>query len=170
MEGVAAAMVDVVDPAGLVRSRAIEGLDGQLRLTLNGAENQRTLAGRFIAETLGSSVQHIAFATDDIVATARAMASLGFAALPVSANYYGDLATRLDLPEDRIAELRVLNLFYDRVEGGEFFQFYSGLVGRGMFFEVVERRGAYRGYGAANAPFRVAALRRQLPPAGLPRL
>ncbi len=166
----AAAMVDVVDPAGLVRSRAIEGLDGQLRLTLNGAENQRTLAGRFIAETLGSSVQHIAFATDDIVATARAMAALGFAALPVSANYYGDLAVRLDLPEERIAELQSMNLFYDRDDSGEFFQFYSGLVGRGMFFEVVERRGAYGGYGAANAPFRVAALRRQLAPAGLPRL
>ncbi len=168
-EARAAAMVDVVDPAGLVRSGAIEGLDGRLRLTLNGAENQRTLAGRFIAETLGSSVQHIAFATDDIVATARAMISRGFAALPVSANYYGDLATRHDLSEERISELKALNLFYDRDEGGEFFQFYSGLIGRGMFFEIVERRGTYGGYGAANAPFRVAALRRQLPPDGMPR-
>jgi len=166
----ASPMVDVVDPAGLVRSRAIEGIDGQFRLTLNGAENQRTLAGRFIAETLGSNVQHIAFATDNIVATARTMAAAGFAPLPISANYYGDLAARLDLPEEQMAELRDLNLFYDRDEGGEFFQFYSGLIGRGMFFEIVERRGSYGGYGAANAPFRVAALRRQLPPAGLPSL
>ncbi len=36
-------MVDIVDPAGLVRSQVIEGLDKRLRLTLNGAEGRRTL-------------------------------------------------------------------------------------------------------------------------------
>ena len=48
-----APMVDVVDPAGLVRSQAVEGIDGDLRLTLNGAENRKTLAGRFLAESFG---------------------------------------------------------------------------------------------------------------------
>jgi 4-hydroxyphenylpyruvate dioxygenase len=67
-------MVDVVDPAGLVRSRAIQNDDGSLRITLNGAESQDTLAGRFISETFGSSVQHIAFASVDIFATADRLA------------------------------------------------------------------------------------------------
>ena len=59
-------MVDVIDPGGVVRSQVIES-DGQaLRLTLNGAENDKTLAGRFLAESFGSSVQHLAFATNDI--------------------------------------------------------------------------------------------------------
>ena len=44
-------------------------------LTLNGAENRRTLAGHFIAETFGSGVQHLAFATDDIFATATRLQS-----------------------------------------------------------------------------------------------
>jgi 4-hydroxyphenylpyruvate dioxygenase len=52
-----APMVDVVDPAGLVRSQAIEGEGGALRLTLYGAENRKTLAGHFIAESFGSSVR-----------------------------------------------------------------------------------------------------------------
>ena len=47
----------------------------RFRLTLNGAENRRTLAGHFIAESFGSSVQHLAFATDDIFATAAALTS-----------------------------------------------------------------------------------------------
>jgi 4-hydroxyphenylpyruvate dioxygenase len=29
-----------------------------------------------------------------------------------------------------------------------------------MFFEVLERRGGYEGYGAANSPVRMAAQRR----------
>ena len=54
-------MVDVIDPAGVVRSQVVESDDGGLRLTLNGAENRRTLAGHFIAESFGSGVQHLAF-------------------------------------------------------------------------------------------------------------
>ena len=59
-------MVDVVDPAGLVRSQAIENEAGTLRITLNGAENRRTLAGHFIAERFGSAVQHRLHAAGDL--------------------------------------------------------------------------------------------------------
>src|SRR3546814_10258445 len=69
-------MVDVVDPAGLVRSQVVESEDGNLRLTLNGAENRKTLAGHFITESFGSSVQHLAFASGDIFGTAAALKRL----------------------------------------------------------------------------------------------
>ncbi len=69
-------MVDIIDPAGVVRSQVVETDDGRLRITLNGAENRNTLAGRFIAETFGSGIQHIAFETDDIFATAEALAKM----------------------------------------------------------------------------------------------
>ena len=71
-------MVDVVDPAGIVRSQVIEGLDKRFRLTLNGAQSRRTLAGHFVAETFGSGVQHLALATDDIFATAEKLQATGF--------------------------------------------------------------------------------------------
>jgi 4-hydroxyphenylpyruvate dioxygenase len=38
-----------------------------------------------------------------------------------------------------------------------------------MFFDIVERRKGYRGYGAANAPFRTAALRRAMGRTDMPR-
>jgi 4-hydroxyphenylpyruvate dioxygenase len=41
----------------------------------------------------------------------------------------------------------------------ELFHVYTTLIGPGLFFEVVERRGGYDGYGAANSPVRVAAQR-----------
>jgi 4-hydroxyphenylpyruvate dioxygenase len=162
-------MVDVVDPAGLVRSQIIESPDGAMRLTLNGAENHRTLAGRFITETFGSSVQHIALASADIFATARALRANGLQPLQISQNYYDDLAARLGLEDDFIASLQASNLLYDRDAGGEFFQLYTANFGDGFFFEIVERRGAYAGYGAVNAPFRIAAQQRNLRPATMPR-
>lgn len=162
-------MVDVIDPAGVVRSQAIESPDAALRLTLNGAENKRTLAGRFVSESFGSSVQHIAFHTGDILATAEALASNGFKALEIPANYYGDVEARFGLDPDLVATLRAHNILYDRDDQGEFFQLYSRLYGDGFFFEVVERRGGYRGYGAANAPFRIAAQQRLARPKGMPK-
>jgi 4-hydroxyphenylpyruvate dioxygenase len=163
-------MVDVVDPSGLVRSQVIESDDGALRLTLNGAENRKTLAGHFIAASFGSSVQHLAFACDDIFATAGKLAELGLRPLEISPNYYDDLEARFGLDPELSDRLRMANILYDRDAEGEFFQLYSRNFGEGFFFEIVERRGGYRGYGAANAPFRIAAQKRSLRPTGLPRM
>ncbi|WP_159592490.1 bifunctional sugar phosphate isomerase/epimerase/4-hydroxyphenylpyruvate dioxygenase family protein [Chelativorans xinjiangense] len=162
-------MVDVVDPGGLVRSQVIESENGTLRLTLNGAESRRTLAGHFIAESFGSSVQHLAFASRDIFASAAAMRKLGFRPLEISPNYYDDLEARFGIDAALSQRLRSHNILYDRDEGGEYFQLYSTNYGEGFFFEIVERRGEYRGYGAANAPFRIAAQKRQLRPSGMPK-
>jgi 4-hydroxyphenylpyruvate dioxygenase len=153
-------MVDVVDPAGIVRSQVVEGLDKRFRLTLNGAESRRTLAGRFIAGTLGPGVQHIAFATDDIFETARCLAARGFTALAISPNYFDDVEARFGLDPALSDRLRATNMLYDRDEGGEFFQLYAPTFGEGFIFEIVQRRGNYAGYGAANAPFRLAAQKR----------
>ena len=162
-------MVDVVDPSGLVRSQVIENASGSLRLTLNGAESHRTLAGRFIAETFGSSVQHLAFASDDIFATAAALRANGMKSLEISRNYYADLEARLGLPSEQVVRLQAANILYDRDAGGEFFQLYSTNVGEGFFFEIVQRTQGYAGYGAVNAPFRIAAQKRELPPLAIPQ-
>jgi len=161
--------VDVLDPGGLVRSRAIQNDDGTLRITLNGAETHRTFAGRFIADTFGSSVQHIAFACNDIFATAAALAENGFQTLPISGNYYNDLATQFDLPAAQIKKLQQANILYDQDENGAYLQLYSRPDSTGFFFEIVERRTGYDGYGARNAPYRIAAQKRLARPAGMPR-
>ncbi|MDF2799008.1 MAG: sugar phosphate isomerase/epimerase and 4-hydroxyphenylpyruvate protein, partial [Devosia sp.] len=137
-------MVDVVDPSGLVRSQVIENDSGSLRLTLNGAESHRTLAGRFIAETFGSSIQHLAFATHDIFAAADALRANGMATLEISPNYYDDLRARLGIEQAMLDRLRASNILYDRDADGEFFQLYSRNIGEGFFFEIVQRRGSYR--------------------------
>jgi 4-hydroxyphenylpyruvate dioxygenase len=161
-------MVDIIDPAGVVRSQVVENAEGTLRMTLNGAENRRTLAGHFIAEQFGSGVQHLAFHTDDIFATARALHQNGFRSLQISPNYYGDVEARFGLDPELTERLKAENILYDSDEHGEYFQLYSTTYGEGFFFEIVQRRG-YRGYGAPNAIFRIAALKKQMRPEGMPK-
>ena len=134
--------------------------DHSVQLTLNGSDATRTSAHQFASGRHGGSVQHLAFATDDAVSLAREFRMLGFQILPQTENYYADISARFDLPETGLALLREFNILYDEDETGTALHFYSTNFGNGLFFEFIERRSGYRGFGAANAPFRLAAQRR----------
>ena len=97
------------------------------------------------------------------------LAANGFSSLVISPNYYDDLDARFGLDEDFLNRLRDNNILYDRDDNGEYFQLYSPNYGEGFFFEIVERRNGYRGYGASNAQFRIAAQKRHLRPKGMPK-
>ncbi|MFC8123944.1 bifunctional sugar phosphate isomerase/epimerase/4-hydroxyphenylpyruvate dioxygenase family protein [Streptomyces sp. NPDC057302] len=139
--------LDLADPYGLVRSRAVASPDGGVRIVLNIAP---------APDAEGARLQHIALATDDIVGAARRVLDSGAGLLPISANYYDDLDARYELDPERLATLARLGILYDRDGGGEFLHCYTATVGR-VFFELVQRTGGYRGYGAQNAAVRLAA-------------
>jgi len=146
----------VIDPGGVVQSQAIETPDGSLRLVLNSSQSHRTLSSRFLSELFGSGVQHIALSTNDILATVQRLTANGIDLLPIPENYYDDLEVRTDLSMDDVEKLRAHNILYDREGGAEYFQVYTKTLEGGFFFEIVERRD-YQGYGAVNAPIRLAA-------------
>ncbi|MFG3019076.1 bifunctional sugar phosphate isomerase/epimerase/4-hydroxyphenylpyruvate dioxygenase family protein [Streptomyces sp. NPDC048254] len=139
--------VDVADPYGLLRSRAVTNADGSVRIALG-------VGAAPADDTLHA--QHIALATDDVVAAARVFRAAGGSPLPIPANYYDDLAARFEFADGELETYRSLGILYDRDAGGVFRHCYTRTVGR-VFFELVERDPGYRGYGAQNAPVRLAA-------------
>jgi 4-hydroxyphenylpyruvate dioxygenase len=146
---------EVPSPSGLVRSQVMLTADRAVRLVLNLApvvQQDGAEAGTAHRKTYQ---EHIAFAVDDLVETARAARGRGLDFLRIPANYYEDLDARFDLDPAFLATLREFNLLYDRDADGEFLHFYTATVGS-VFFEMVERRGGYDGYGAPNAPVRHA--------------
>lgn len=151
----------VADAGGPVRLVALQTSDGAFRIPLNGVDTYRTFAGRFLSDSYGASVQHIAFQTDDIFSTAHDLTATGFDAPPIPGSYYEDLRSTFDLSPDFVAHLQQASLLYDRDQNcGEFVQLYSVPHGDGFFFEIVERGKGYAGYDARNAPYRTAALKR----------
>lgn len=139
---------EVAAPVGLVRSQVLTSDDGIVRIALNlvppAAREDAILP------------QHIAFATSDALALARSARDRGFRPLDIPANYYDDIAARYDIDRALLDQLKDLNVMYDRDEAGEFLHFYTPPIGT-VFLEVVERRNGYDGYGALNAPVRLAA-------------
>lgn len=142
--------LELADPYGLLRSRAVSNADGSVRLALNVAQIRPD------SGPSGSLRQHIALHSRDIVATARRLRELGAPPLPIPGNYYDDLEARHELDPGLHRTLRELGLLYDQDDGGSFLHLYTATVGR-VFFEVVQRIDGYQGYGAANAPVRLAA-------------
>ncbi|MFF0360034.1 bifunctional sugar phosphate isomerase/epimerase/4-hydroxyphenylpyruvate dioxygenase family protein [Streptomyces fungicidicus] len=139
--------VDVADPYGLLRSRAVGNAEGSVRIAL----------GVGAAPTDDSAhAQHIALATDDVVAAARRFRAAGGRLLPIPANYYDDLAARHEFADGELETYRDLGILYDRDDRGVLRNCYTLTVGR-VFFEIVQRDGGHRGYGARNAPVRLAA-------------
>jgi 4-hydroxyphenylpyruvate dioxygenase len=159
--------VDVADPGGLVHSQVVQSPDGDLRIALNGPHQGQSQASRFLSEFFGAGVQHIALATEDMFDTVARLRANGLATLPIPENYYDDLEARLDLEPALLDRLRDNNLLYDRDEAGEYFQVYTPSFAEGFFFEIVERRD-YAGFGATNAPIRLAAQARASRPMAMP--
>nr|WP_261987307.1 VOC family protein [Actinomadura sp. HBU206391] len=141
--------LELPDPYGLLRSRAVSSADGGIRVALNVA-----YVGSHPSAP-DTPWQHVALASRDIIATARRLRAAGTVPLPIPANYYDDLEAPYDLGSERHQALREFGLLYDRDDHGEFLHLYTVTTGR-VFFEIVQRVGGYRGYGALNAPIRLA--------------
>jgi 4-hydroxyphenylpyruvate dioxygenase len=148
---------EVAAPFGLVRNRTVTDPAGKVRIGMSvsvlrrGSEWQPAV----------TDPQHLAFASDDVLAAARAARAAGAPLLDIPDNYYDDLDARLAPPAGLLDQMRTLGVLYDADAGGQFLHFYTEILGGRVFFEVVQRIGGYAGYGELNAPVRMAAHRRQ---------
>jgi 4-hydroxyphenylpyruvate dioxygenase len=100
----------------------------------------------------GEGVQHIAIATNDIVATVRELSSRGveFLSAPPDA-YYEDLLQRVGKIDEDIAPLQELGILVDCDEEGYLLQLFTKPVEDRptLFFEIIQRKGA-KSFGAGN--------------------
>lgn len=64
--------------------------------------------------------QHVALATDDVVAAARDHRAAGGELLPIPVNYYDDLAARHEFADGALETYRELCILYDRDAYGTF--------------------------------------------------
>ncbi|WP_323101342.1 sugar phosphate isomerase/epimerase and 4-hydroxyphenylpyruvate domain-containing protein [Intrasporangium sp. YIM S08009] len=142
---------EFIDPAGRLRSRVMRPESGSLRVVLN-------IAVRRSGSPTWTGVNQLAYACTDLLDRAEQLQAAGAALMPVPESYYDDLAARLDPDPDLLARLRRLGVLYDRDDqGGELFHLYTPLVAGHFYVELLERRGGYEGFGAANTPVRLAS-------------
>ncbi|SDO04114.1 4-hydroxyphenylpyruvate dioxygenase [Actinacidiphila guanduensis] len=110
----------------------------------------------------GPGVQHIALATNDIVASVRAMKAAGVEFLDTPDSYYdtlGEWVGETRVPVDTLRELKILA---DRDEDGYLLQIFTKPVQDRptVFFEMIERHGSM-GFGKGNFKALFEAIERE---------
>ena len=146
------------DPYGIIRSRALEAPNKRVRYVLNVSDRAGTAVGRSVGQFGGAGIQHIAIEVDDVVGAVRRLRAGGMPMLPIPVNYYDDLGAKYGLDQALLDDWGALGVMMERSGEGEILHAYSTPFDNRFFFEIIERRHGYDGYGAANAPFRLAAL------------
>jgi 4-hydroxyphenylpyruvate dioxygenase len=142
--------------------------DGQGRIKLPINEPARGKRKSQISEYLdyyhSPGVQHMALATDDIVATVAALRANGLRFMRVPDTYYVEQRAKLDwsaIDEDLDA-LREQNILIDTDDEGYLLQIFTEPVQDRptVFFEVIERHGS-RGFGEGNFKALFEAIERE---------
>jgi 4-hydroxyphenylpyruvate dioxygenase len=149
--------LELSDPFGLIRSCGIATDDRSVRFVLNVSTSQKTRTARTVSASGGGGVHHIALDCSDIFDAVAKLRANGVPFVPISPNYYDDIIARLDIDAGLVERMRNLGILYDRNAGGEYYHIYATTFAERFFFEIVQRVGGYEGYGALNAPARMAS-------------
>jgi 4-hydroxyphenylpyruvate dioxygenase len=110
----------------------------------------------------GSGIQHIAVATDDIIATVTQLQNRGVEFLNVPTTYYDDLLDRVGHIDEDLEPLKKLGILVDRDDEGYLLQIFTKPVEPRptMFFEIIQRKGA-RSFGKGNFKALFEAIERE---------
>ena len=110
----------------------------------------------------GPGVQHLALATDDIVASVREMRAAGVEFLDTPDSYYDTLGEWVGDTRVPLEELRELRILADRDEDGYLLQVFTKPVQDRptVFIEMIERHGSM-GFGKGNFKALFQAIERE---------
>ncbi len=134
-------------------SKVMSNGNGRIKFPINepAEGKKKSQIEEYIDFYNGAGVQHIAVATNDIVATVSAMRARGVEFLYVPDNYYDDIEERVGKIEEDINILREHKILIDRDDEGYLLQLFTKpVVDRPtMFFEIIQRKGA-QSFGKGN--------------------
>jgi len=110
----------------------------------------------------GPGVQHIAMATDDIVATVSKLSEQGVEFLRVPGTYYADLEKRVGKIDEPVGNLERLGILVDRDDEGYMLQIFTRPVEDRptLFYEIIQRKGS-RSFGKGNFKALFEAIERE---------
>lgn len=145
-------------------SKVMSNGNGRIKFPINEPADgkKKSQIEEYIDFYNGPGVQHIAVATDDIVATVSAMRDRGVEFLYVPENYYDDLLERVGDIDEEVEVLKQHGILIDRDDEGYLLQLFTKpVVDRPtMFFEIIQRKGA-QSFGKGNFKALFEAIERE---------
>ncbi|HLM48528.1 MAG TPA: 4-hydroxyphenylpyruvate dioxygenase, partial [Myxococcaceae bacterium] len=130
-------------------SYALRSPCGTFCIPINEADEKKSQINEYLDEYKGPGVQHLAFLTDDILGSLRALEGTGIEMLDMDDDYYREAFERVpQVTEDR-EEIRRRDVLVDGDEEGYLLQIFTrNLIGP-IFIEIIQRKN-HLSFGEGN--------------------
>jgi len=157
---------DIATDYSALMSKVVSNGNHRVKFPLNepAIAKKKSQIDEYLEFYGGPGCQHIALATNDIVATISAMRAAGVEFLETPDSYYDDPALRARIGEVRlpIEELKRHRILVDRDEDGYLLQIFTAPIGDRptVFYELIERHGSL-GFGKGNFKALFEAIERE---------
>ena len=157
---------DIATEYSALMSKVVSNGNHRVKFPLNepAAGKKKSQIDEYLEFYQGAGAQHLALATNDILATVDALRANGIEFLDTPDSYYEDAELRARIGEVRvpIEQLQSRGILVDRDEDGYLLQIFTKPIGDRptLFFEFIERHGSL-GFGKGNFQALFEAIERE---------
>ncbi|HMH22329.1 MAG TPA: 4-hydroxyphenylpyruvate dioxygenase [Puia sp.] len=155
---------DISTEYSALMSKVMSNGNGYVKFPINepAEGKKKSQVEEYLEFYNGEGVQHVALATDNIVATVTQLRDRGVEFLQVPTAYYGDLLDRVGTIDEDLRPLKDLGILVDRDEEGYLLQIFTKPVEDRptLFFEIIQRKGA-KSFGKGNFKALFEAIERE---------
>ncbi|MGY1670583.1 4-hydroxyphenylpyruvate dioxygenase [Geodermatophilus sp. SYSU D00710] len=157
---------DIATDYSALMSKVVANGNHRVKFPLNepAIAKKKSQIDEYLEFYRGPGAQHVALATNDILATVDAMRAEGVEFLATPDSYYEDPELRARIGEVRVPveELQARGVLVDRDEDGYLLQIFTKPTGDRptVFFELIERHGSL-GFGKGNFKALFEAIERE---------
>ncbi|MBS1625894.1 MAG: 4-hydroxyphenylpyruvate dioxygenase [Bacteroidetes bacterium] len=144
---------DISTEYSALMSKVVSNGNGYVKFPINepAEGRKKSQIEEYIEFNHGPGVQHMAVATDDIIATVSELRARGIEFLHVPDAYYDEVWERVGVIKEDRDKIKHLNILVDRDDEGYLLQLFSKPVQDRptFFFEIIQRAGA-KSFGKGN--------------------
>jgi 4-hydroxyphenylpyruvate dioxygenase len=144
---------DISTEYSSLMSKVMANGNDRIKFPINepAAGKKKSQIDEYLEFYMGPGVQHMALATDDIIATVTALRERGVEFLSVPTTYYEELQGRVGKIDEPLEVLASLGILVDRDPDGYLLQIFTKPVEDRptVFYEIIQRKGA-RSFGKGN--------------------
>lgn len=155
---------DISTEYSALMSKVVSSGNGYIKFPINepAAGKKKSQIDEYLDFYKGPGVQHIAIATNDVVATVTELQRRGVDFLKVPSSYYDELTDRVGKIDEDLDSLKKLGILVDRDDEGYLLQIFTKPVEDRptLFFEIIQRKGA-TSFGKGNFKALFEAIERE---------
>ncbi len=155
---------DISTEYSALMSKVVSNGNGYVKFPINEPADgkRKSQIEEYIEFYKSAGVQHIAIATDDIIATVTELRRRGVEFLYVPEVYYDEVWTRVGKINEDVNKIKELNILVDRDDEGYLLQLFTKPVQDRptVFYEIIQRCGA-KSFGKGNFKALFEAIERE---------